>query len=77
MFRFLTASESHGPGLRIIVDGVPADVPLTEEQIAEDLRRRQGGYGRGGRMLIEQDWAHIITGVTRGRPPRHRARHRE
>jgi chorismate synthase len=67
VFRFLTAGESHGPGLRIIVDGVPADVPLTEEQIADDLRRRQGGYGRGGRMLIEQDWAHLITGVTRGK----------
>src|SRR3954454_16082065 len=65
-FRFLTAGESHGPGLRIVIDGVPAGVPLTEDQIAVDLRRRQGGYGRGGRMLIEQDYAYIMSGVTRG-----------
>ena len=49
--RFLTAGESHGPGLTIVVEGMPAGVPLTEDQIAVDLRRRQGGYGRGGRML--------------------------
>lgn len=65
--RFLTAGESHGPGLTVIVEGMPAGVPLTEEQIAVDLRRRQGGYGRGGRMLIEQDYAHITAGVTGGR----------
>lgn len=64
--RFLTAGESHGPGLRIVVEGMPAGVPVSEEEIAVDLRRRQGGYGRGGRMLIEQDYAHIIAGVTRG-----------
>lgn len=63
-FRFLTAGESHGPGLSIIVEGMPAGVPLTEEQIAVDLRRRQGGYGRGGRMLIEQDYAYLTAGVT-------------
>ena len=51
--RMITAGESHGPGLTIIMDGVPAGIPLTEDGIAEDLRRRQGGYGRGGRMLIE------------------------
>jgi chorismate synthase len=65
-FRFLTAGESHGPGLRIVIDGMPAGVPLTEDQIAVDLQRRQGGYGRGGRMLIEQDYAYIQSGVTRG-----------
>jgi chorismate synthase len=64
--RFLTAGESHGPGLTILVEGMPAGVPLTEEQIAVDLKRRQGGYGRGGRMLIEQDYAFITAGVTRG-----------
>src|SRR5438105_8482894 len=64
--RFLTAGESHGPGLTILVEGMPAGVPLTEEQIAVDLKRRQGGYGRGGRMLIEQDYAYITAGVTRG-----------
>jgi chorismate synthase len=66
-FRFLTAGESHGPGLSIIVEGMPAAVPLTEEQIAVDLSRRQGGYGRGGRMLIEQDYAYITAGVTNGK----------
>ncbi len=64
--RFLTAGESHGPGLTIIVEGMPAGVPVSEEQIAVDLRRRQGGYGRGGRMLIEQDYAYITAGVTSG-----------
>jgi chorismate synthase len=64
--RFLTAGESHGPGLTIIVEGMPAGVPVSEDQIAVDLRRRQGGYGRGGRMLIEVDHAHISAGITRG-----------
>ncbi len=64
--RFLTAGESHGPGLTILIEGMPAGVPVTEEQIAVDLKRRQGGYGRGGRMLIEQDYAYITAGVTRG-----------
>jgi chorismate synthase len=64
--RFLTAGESHGPGLTIVVEGMPAGVSITEDQIAVDLRRRQGGYGRGGRMLIEQDYAYISAGVTRG-----------
>ncbi|HZS02899.1 MAG TPA: chorismate synthase [Chloroflexota bacterium] len=66
MWRYLTAGESHGPGLTIIVDGVPAGVPVTEDTIAEDLRRRQGGYGRGGRMLIEKDRAELRGGVARG-----------
>ncbi|MPZ14578.1 MAG: chorismate synthase [Chloroflexi bacterium] len=65
--RFLTAGESHGPGLTIVVEGMPAAVPVSEDQIAMDLRRRQGGYGRGGRMLIEQDYAYITSGVTQGR----------
>jgi len=65
--RFLTAGESHGPGLTIVVEGMPAGVPLTEDQIAVDLRRRQGGYGRGGRMLIEEDYALITAGVTNGK----------
>ena len=66
MWRYLTAGESHGPGLTIVVDGVPAGVPVTEDTIAEDLRRRQGGYGRGGRMLIEKDRAELRAGVARG-----------
>lgn len=66
MLRFLTAGESHGQGLTIIVEGLPAGLPLTEEYIARDLRRRQQGYGRGGRMKIEQDHAEITAGVRFG-----------
>jgi len=66
MFRFLTSGESHGPGLTIIVEGIPAGVPLTEEYIAEQLARRQLGYGRGGRMKIETDFAAIRGGVRHG-----------
>ncbi len=65
-FRFLTAGESHGKGLSVIIDGVPAGLYLTEEYMGKDMRRRQGGYGRGGRQKIEQDWAEIIAGVRRG-----------
>ena len=66
MVRFFTAGESHGQGLMIIVEGVPAGLPLGEEYIATHLARRQKGYGRGGRMLIEQDYAHIMSGVRHG-----------
>ena len=52
MLRFLTAGESHGRALVVIVDGVPAGLTLDPEAIARDLRRRQGGYGRGRRMAI-------------------------
>ena len=66
MIRFFTAGESHGPGLLIIVEGVPAGLKISEDYIAIQLGRRQKGYGRGGRMLIEQDWAKIISGVRHG-----------
>ena len=66
-FRWLTAGESHGPGLTVIIDGVPAGLPLSEAQIREQLARRQKGYGRGGRMKIETDYAHIRGGVRQGR----------
>ncbi len=66
MFRFLTAGESHGPGLTVIVEGVPAGVPLDEEYLARDMARRQLGYGRGGRMQIERDRAIIRSGVRQG-----------
>ncbi len=66
MFRFLTAGESHGKGLTTIVEGVPAGVSLSEEYIERDLARRQVGYGRGGRMQIEQDRADILSGVRHG-----------
>ncbi|MQA00508.1 MAG: chorismate synthase [Dehalococcoidia bacterium] len=65
-FRFLTAGESHGKGLVAVVEGVPAGIPITEDLIAADLSRRQGGYGRGKRQQIEQDRAEIISGVRHG-----------
>ncbi|MDN5346851.1 MAG: chorismate synthase [Clostridia bacterium] len=66
MLRYLTAGESHGRGLTIIVEGLPAGVPLTASYLEGWLRRRQGGYGRGGRMQIEQDRAEILAGVRSG-----------
>jgi len=66
MFRFLTAGESHGKGLVAIVEGAPAGLPLDEDYIAADLRRRQAGYGRGERMQIEDDRAEILSGVRHG-----------
>ena len=65
--RFLTAGESHGRELGVIVEGTPAGLPLTEEMIAEDLARRQRGYGRGARQAIERDHAAIMAGVRHGR----------
>jgi chorismate synthase len=65
-FRFLTAGESHGRGLVAIVEGVPAGLALDEKYLARDLRRRQRGYGRGGRMRIERDHAEIVSGVRHG-----------
>ena len=67
MIRFLTAGESHGQGLAIIVEGIPAALDLTEDDINRHLARRQRGYGRGGRMLIEQDRVHIVSGVRHGK----------
>ncbi len=66
MIRWFTAGESHGQGLVIIVEGVPAALPISEDYIGVQLARRQRGYGRGGRMLIEQDRASIISGVRHG-----------
>ena len=66
MLRFLTAGESHGRGLVAIIDGVPAGLSLDFDQITQDLRRRQGGYGRGQRMAIESDRAEFLAGVRRG-----------
>lgn len=66
MFRWFTAGESHGQGLMVIVEGVPAGLPISEDYIGVQLARRQRGYGRGGRMLIEQDRAHIMSGVRHG-----------
>ncbi len=67
MLRFLTAGESHGKALTVIVDGMPAGLSIKEEQINEQLARRQKGYGRGGRMKIEQDRAEILSGIRGGK----------
>lgn len=66
MFRYLTAGESHGPQLTAIVEGIPSGLKITENEINADLVRRQGGYGRGGRMKIETDRARILSGVRWG-----------
>lgn len=66
MLRFLTSGESHGPGLTAIIEGLPAGLPLSAEEIDRHLERRQGGYGRGGRMKIEKDRAIIRSGVRHG-----------
>ncbi len=64
--RFLTAGESHGPALNVIVEGLPAGVPVDREEIDRELRRRMGGYGRGGRMKIEKDRVEVLGGVRFG-----------
>jgi chorismate synthase len=66
MLRFLTAGESHGPALVVVIDGVPAGLALGPDAINPDLARRQLGYGRGRRMAIEQDRAEILSGIRRG-----------
>ncbi|MGY3764936.1 chorismate synthase [Vagococcus vulneris] len=65
--RFLTAGESHGPELTTIIDGLPAGIPLSVEDINIELKRRQGGYGRGGRMLIETDTVEVTSGLRHGK----------
>ncbi|MGQ9501222.1 MAG: chorismate synthase [Anaerolineae bacterium] len=67
MLRFLTAGESHGAELSAILEGVPAGLPLTPEHIQGDLRRRQKGFGSGGRMGIEKDTVRISAGVLGGK----------
>ena len=67
MLRFLTAGESHGPGLVTIVEGLPAGLAIHSEGLAEQLRRRRLGFGRGRRMRIEQDELEILAGVRHGR----------
>lgn len=65
--RYLTAGESHGPQLTTIIEGVPSQLELLAEKINEDLRRRQGGHGRGRRMQIEKDEVKILSGVRHGK----------
>src|SRR5574337_1649215 len=66
MLRYLTAGESHGPMLTTILEGIPAGLSLTAQEITLELVRRQQGYGRGGRMRIEKDEANIVGGVRHG-----------
>ena len=66
MLRFLTAGESHGQTLVVTLDGMPAGLQLDIDALNEQLRRRQGGYGRGRRMAIESDHVEILTGVRHG-----------
>ncbi len=65
-FKFTTAGESHGRGMLVVVEGVPAGLPLRPHDIAVDLARRQLGFGRGGRMKIEKDAGEILSGVRLG-----------
>ncbi|WP_309570169.1 chorismate synthase, partial [Deinococcus sp.] len=65
--RYLTAGESHGPQLTAIIEGLPSQLPLGKGDIDPWLRKRQGGYGRGRRMVIETDEADIVSGVRAGR----------
>jgi chorismate synthase len=64
--RFLTAGESHGPALQVIVEGLPAGIAIDRERVDRELRRRMGGYGRGGRMKIEKDRVEWLAGVRFG-----------
>src|ERR1700747_2950481 len=66
MLRFQTAGESHGEALVATLTGVPAGLPIDQAFIDRELWRRQQGYGRGGRMKIERDTAHILSGVRHG-----------
>src|ERR1700755_619872 len=68
MLRFSTAGESHGEALIALVQGLPAGLEVDQTFIDRELWRRQQGYGRGGRMRIETDTAHILSGVRHGRP---------
>ena len=67
MLRFSTAGESHGESLAALVSGMPAGVAVEQEFIDREMWRRQKGYGRGGRMRIERDSAHILSGVRHGK----------
>ena len=67
MIRFSTAGESHGEALIALVSGLPAGVPVDLEFVNRELWRRQQGYGRGGRMKIETDKAHVLSGVRHGK----------
>ena len=66
MLRYWTAGESHGKTLLALVDGFPAGVQIETDSIDVELRRRQGGYGRGGRQRIESDSVELLSGIWKG-----------
>lgn len=66
MLRYFTAGESHGKALVSVIEGLPAGIPIDADDINRELQRRQHGYGRGGRMKIEQDKVEILTGIRGG-----------
>ena len=66
MLRFLTAGESHGPQLTVIIEGLPSGLEVSEADLRKDLARRQGGHGRGSRQKIETDFARFVSGVRGG-----------
>ena len=66
MLRMLTAGESHGPGLVVVLEGMPAGVPVSADAVAQDLARRRHGYGRGGRQRFEADAFEIVSGIRHG-----------
>ncbi|NLA65626.1 MAG: chorismate synthase, partial [Leucobacter sp.] len=66
MLRWLTAGESHGPELIAVIEGMPAGVPVSLDEVRADLARRKLGYGRGSRMKFEQDELHFSGGVVQG-----------
>ena len=66
MLRWLTAGESHGPQLTVVIEGLPAGLEVSADDLRRDLARRQGGHGRGGRQKIETDTARIVSGVRGG-----------
>ena len=67
MLRYLTAGESHGRSLGVIVEGLPAGLPVTVDDVAAELARRRLGYGRGPRQRFERDELHLVGGVRHGR----------
>src|SRR5213596_734967 len=67
MLSFRTACESHGQALIALVEGIPAHLPIDFDFIDQELKRRQGGYGRGGRMKIEKDQVRFLSGVRHGK----------
>ena len=65
--RFLTSGESHGKSLNAIIEGLPAGIKISQDEINRELKRRQGGYGRGARMNIESDTVEIKSGIRLGK----------